>query len=225
MTVLIGLNGRRGAGKDTAYSFIHEWCEERGVSVGRRGFADALKLSFARIFLPDASVDEAVIWCDELKQDSKLTIEWGRGKPVFTTVNHSVTGRVALQHYGTEAHRGVFGDDFWVDVLLPLSTIIDQHDLPAGPQWPHNFMGQLDQEPPQICVITDCRFENEAGRIKKLDGQIWEVYRGAQDHRDPHASETPLPIGMIDKTLYNNAEGDYGMFRHAIRSAMEELKL
>jgi hypothetical protein len=91
--------------------------------------------------------------------------------------------------------------------------------------WPRNFMGQLDQKPPEICVITDCRFVNEAERVHHHEGLIWEIHRGGQKVEDAHSSENPLPTEMIDRTLYNNAEGDFGMFRHAVRSALEELTL
>jgi len=119
MTVLIGLHGRLGAGKDTAFEGIHKWASERGVRAARRGFADALKLSFARLFIPDCGLDEAVNWCNTLKgheSASRLAVSWG----VFseygtdTTIEHSITGRQALQRFGTEGHRDVFGEDFWV---------------------------------------------------------------------------------------------------------------
>ena len=238
MTVLIGLNGRRGAGKDTAYSFIHQWGEGRGVSVGRRGFADALKLSFARLFIPNVSVDEAVIWCDMLKGEgqSKVEIEWGNydHPSIQSFVKHVISGRVALQRYGTEGHRDVFGEDFWVDALLPLNTVAFENvgmfphkppDAKIDMQWPRNFMGQLDQEPPQICVITDCRFPNEAQRIKILGGQVWEIHRGGQKIDDGHSSEKPLPPNMIDTTVYNNAEGDFRAFKADIEARLEALEL
>jgi len=236
MTYLVGLNGRRGAGKDTAFSFIYEWGQERGVSVGRRGFADAMKLSFARIFIPDVSIDEAVIFCDMIKGEgqAKLQIEWGN----FDTddaqksfVRHELTGRLALQRYGTEAHRDVFGEDFWVDVLLPLERLrveVPHRDdgLEAfmdEPSWPRNFMGQLDQEPPQLCVITDTRFESEVRRVRDLGGKVWEVHRGFQKLNDNHLSELPLPPDMIDLTIYNNAEGDFHEMVGQLRAALDKL--
>jgi len=73
MTVLIGLHGRLGAGKDTAFEGIHKWASERGVRAARRGFADALKLSFARLFIPDCGLDEAVNWCNTLKGHRRVS--------------------------------------------------------------------------------------------------------------------------------------------------------
>ena len=219
MSVLIALNGRRGAGKDTAFSFIQEWANERGVSAHRRGFADALKQSFARMWIPDISVEEAINWCDELKADSLLTISWGRVDSfgTYSEVTHKISGRQALQRYGTEGHRHVFDDDFWVDVLLPMArTAPWEYDTES---WALNFRGPLAADPPEICVITDCRFPNEAMRVKALDSEIWEISRPALEEEDLHPSEAPLPPELIDQTLVN-IENDLGVLREQVFSQM-----
>lgn len=215
MAILIGLTGRRGVGKDTAFGYIEEWAAERGVSARRRGFADSLKLSFARLFIPNISLDEAVIWCDELKMapgsgtKSDLLISWGKydRHGTWTEILHQISGRQALQRYGTEGHRDVFGADFWVDALLPTHSIIDEHDLPVGPAWPWNFRGQLDPEPPDIAVITDTRFENEAKRIRMLKGYVLEVIRDTGND-DGHISEAGLPSDLVDWSIRNESGFD-----------------
>jgi len=53
MTHLIGINGKKGSGKDTACDFIRTWAADRNMTVERRGFADLLKWSIARLFIPD----------------------------------------------------------------------------------------------------------------------------------------------------------------------------
>ena len=94
MSRLIALTGARGSGKDTAFGFMHAWGMERGVSVGRRAFADPVKWSFARLFLPDCTLEEAVQWCDEIKMEesgSLLTLEWARGQIGKETQTRSAT--------------------------------------------------------------------------------------------------------------------------------------
>jgi hypothetical protein len=273
MTYLLGLNGRRGAGKDTAFGFLGDWAAERGVSARRRGFADSLKLSFARIFIPDISLEEAIMWCDELKMDrdldrtrepALLTIRWGNTDQhgTISTIQHQINGRQALQRYGTEAHRDVFDENFWVDALLPTGNdvqyrpathaelTIDAYDpggvysLPGAPMnlpgyrewrndrerdgvpvttplWPLNFRNPLFPDPPDIAVVTDVRFPNEAERIKALGGQVWEIHRG-DESCDTHSSETPLPADLIDRTIYNQHEGEFKLFRNQVYGAAEE---
>lgn len=220
MTTLIGLNGRRGSGKDTAFGYLREWATERGLSAHRRGFADSLKLSFSRLFIPNISLEEAVLWCDELKMppsssmDSLLTIAWGHvdRHGTNTRIQHSINGRQALQRYGTEGHRDVFGDDFWVDALLPANLNVDR-------PWPYNFRGPLTAEPPDIAVITDVRFPNEAERVRQLGGQIWRIDRGG-DLNDFHASEQDLPEDLVNVTIYNDGLLEY--LERIVRETAEE---
>lgn len=210
MTVLIGLHGQRGSGKDTAFRYAHEWATERGVSAGRRGFADALKLSFARLFIPNISLGEAIDWCNRIKEGGTLWIEDEVAYPDQTsTLTHEISGRVALQRYGTEGHRDVFGSDFWVDALLP-----------RGGGWPMNFSGEMDfsMEPPEICAVTDVRFENEAERIRELGGIIIKIDRSVGDP-DNHVSEFPLPNRLIDFVIENNTT--LTVFREDVRAFMD----
>lgn len=213
MSILIGLHGRRGSGKDATFEGIHNWSSVRGVRAARRGFADSLKLSFARLFLPDCGLDEAVNWCNILKDtaysQSKLSIRWGNHSEDGTTtfIEHIVNGRQALQRYGTEGHRDVFGEDFWVDALLPEPLHRDEIE----PRWARNFIGPMDfgGDSPEICVVTDVRFDNEADRIHQLGGKIWHIVRpvengGIGDKVDSHASELRLPDEKIDEEIYND---------------------
>ena len=204
MSTLIGLHGRRGHGKDTAFEGIHQWASERGVRAARRGFADALKLSFARLFIPDCGLDEAVNWCDTLKRPdshSDLSVSWSNDSEsgTHTTITHSINGRQALQRFGTEGHRDVFGEDFWIDALLPTEG-----------DWSMNFRQEMDFsfEPPEFCVVTDVRFENEARRIKALGGDVYAVFRPGMVNGDTHASEGDLPPDLIDYTLRNDTTID-----------------
>lgn len=63
---LLGLNGPKQSGKDTACSYLQEWGSERGLLIKRRGFADLLKQSAYRLFNPDAGIEESIVWADNL---------------------------------------------------------------------------------------------------------------------------------------------------------------
>lgn len=210
MPQLIGLCGPRGAGKDTAYSFIKEWCDGRGVLSARRALADPLKWSFARIFIPDCTLAEGVAWCDQIKQEGgEVTAD----VPYYEGHEHmqyrrvvEITGREALQRYGTEAHRQVFHDQFWIDALLPVGA------------WEWNFTSKWGEDPPDFCVVTDVRFDNEAHRVQECGGQIWRIHgRGVED--DDHASEGGIDPHYIALGITN--DGGFRDFREKIFDAME----
>ena len=100
-----------------------------------------------------------------------------------------MTMRLFLQRYGTEAHRDIFGDDFWVKATLPDG--LDHSD--------------------RLIVVTDCRFPNEAHRVHELGGYVVEVGDGTP--RDElhweHESEKPLDEDLIDWHLTNNVFDDH----------------
>jgi hypothetical protein len=211
MTALIGINGPMTSGKDTAYSFIQEWAEERGVSTCRRGFADLLKWSAYRIFKPDCTIDEGVAWANEFKWNGviKAVMTFDESDDHFGH-EWQITGRQLLQHYGTEAHRDVFDPDFWVNALLPVTMTYE-----STYRWHDNF------DRAQICVITDLRFPNEAERVHELDGFVWVIKRDSVQ-REEHVSEAELPKQLVDWNIDNN--GTLEDFRKSVYALLDDLE-
>lgn len=187
--MLIGLTGRAGSGKDASWHFIVGWANRHNISVRRDAFADRLKLSAARALGFKGSPTEAIEFCNDLKQDGRTV--------GFLTVDDDqhicnpmalITGREYLQYYGTEAHRDVFGEDFWIDAVLG-PDYVNQHD--------------------EIVVITDVRFPNEAQALREHGAEIWAVERtSASVTDDAHASEQPLPDHLIDRVILNDGTLD-----------------
>jgi hypothetical protein len=194
---LIGITGRMGAGKDTAFKHIARVARECGETAVRQAFADKLKVSAARALGFDGPTSDLVGVCNNLKVSGNIMIE-GDG---CTT---SLTGRQFLQWYGTEAHRDVFGTDFWVDALLPLGEAKGFGSTPrvaiARLAWQDNFPGA------DYAVVTDVRFPNEAQRILDLGGEVWLVDADERlgANAETHASEATLPHEYITLVLYNN---------------------
>jgi len=192
LPVLIGLHGRRGSGKDTAFAHIAEWAEGRGLTCARRGFADKLKHSAFLALGFQIAESDALVLADDLKTMGEITTVIPQQSVIYT-----ISGRKFLQLFGTESHRDLFGDNFWVDALLPQPYRLG----PGGRMidgWHQNF------DNTDICVITDLRFENEAIRVRECGGVVWEIDRKAVEIGDNHASEIRLPDEMIDLTIDNN---------------------
>lgn len=196
--LLIGLTGRKFSGKNTVGEFIKEWAQENGQKAELRGFADSLKLSFARIFVDDATLEESLEFADAMKNYGKLSFDVPLTNGIFDRFGprSKISGRKALQNYGTEAHREIFGDDFWVDQLLPLGSYDESGNHPL---WTDKWGPGND-----ICIVTDARFPNEAARIKRLGGLVIRIYRPAlEKDGDLHASEQDLPRKLVDIDIYN----------------------
>lgn len=191
---IIAFTGRARAGKDTAARMTIEWVKEHGAEfVVRQGFADLLKLSAFRALggSPSASIEQAIDFCNDLKAEGseiRITIPTPAGSKKRT---YTITGREFLQWYGTEAHREVFGAEFWVDALF---DYVEAHEPDFGND---------------VLIIPDCRFNNEAAAVfEARGGDIWEVTR--PQHADElksgleHVSETGIDPSYVTARINNN---------------------
>jgi hypothetical protein len=195
---VIGLCGAAGAGKDTVASIImDEFVGGEGSrAVKRQGFADALKLSAARLFFPDCDTEQAIEFCNELKLAGSVRVDLPGG----LSGSQRITGRQFLQRYGTEAHRGVFGEDFWLDAVLPLEAV-DVHQFGDGSTY--RIAGPCARDDCDLLLIPDVRFENEAIRVADCGGEIWEVVRPGVDGVEAHASEAGIRGDLVTRTVHN----------------------
>lgn len=170
--MLVGLNGLKGSGKDTVGEYlVNEWGFER------LSFAEKLKESAASLFDIDPIMWE--VWKNDPKAKVALINDYGK----ILNRGSVIPVRVFLQRYGTEAHRDIFGQDFWVD---------------------HAMKGV---DPNKNYVFTDARFENELQRIKSLGGYNLQILRPELSNEDSHASEVPPPRHLIDYSVDN--DGDF----------------
>jgi hypothetical protein len=89
--------------------------------------------------------------------------------------------RRLLQVFGTEVGREMFGENFWVDLVL--DNIKSFHT-----------------------VISDVRFVNEADAIKNEGGVVWRVNRMGIGPVTGHSSETALDNYNFDAIIDNNSD-------------------
>lgn len=218
MPRLIGITGFRTSGKDTTCRLVKELRPE--LRVDRAAFADNLKLLAARslgLAEDGASTDEELIaLMDTFKEIGVLTYgvrvpgkrRWNRPKTYVT----EITGRQYLQYLGANA-RVVFGNNFWVDQVLPNPMFL--------PGWgeAQDVDGLLKNSYPlsDILCVTDVRYPNEAARVVELGGEVWEVVRPGLE-TDGHSSEQPLPRELVSRTIDNS--GTIENLRYAVAEAL-----
>ena len=201
MPALVGINGFKGAGKDTVFGYLAEHAPE-DWNVQRVAFADKLKLMAVSALGPGLFDDEPkrseyqLAVANKLKESGVLDVAWG-------DLDHEgvhLTGRQYLQFFGGEARR-IFGDTFWIDQVLPNVSPIE------------GWAGTLAHEALEaaypgvdLLVVTDVRYPNEALRVKALGGQVWEIVRPGLVS-DGHSSEIPLDPSLVDLVI----ENDHGL--------------
>lgn len=178
--MIIGLCGEKGSGKDTVAAYL---IKEHGFE--RRAFADPMKKSVA------ALLDIPYHEIDNFKNDDTVFVTTGyKNFNVKQVAGHGpnapyeadamwspireLTFREFLQRFGTESHRDVFGEDFWLDQTLPVGGYYSGRAI----------------------VVTDVRFENEVRRIQDLGGHVVRVMRPGLVSQDPHRSEAPSLLSV-----------------------------
>lgn len=198
----IGITGVAGAGKDTVYDRLRALGGDRFV---RLSVADPLKDSIAALF--GVSLEHLEV----LKRDPQAFVqvrsgiaENGRKKKLGTELYRVVdfSMRQFMQRYGTESHRDVFGEDFWVDAWERKSEVMH---FEAGRT---TLDAAVKGWSPLTVVNTSVRFRNEAARIHKLGGVVWHVEGPQDDGAAGHESESELPSNMIDARIDNTFRGN-----------------
>lgn len=188
MSKLIGFTGCKGVGKDTAGQFlVHEGFKQIG-------FADKLKEAVANLF--DIDIKDV----DEFKLNrtivGNITSDTIPAVEVILDIEghtqYSLSWREFLQRFGIEMGRNTFGYDFWLNLALPDFPVVDT-------------------------VITDVRFDNEAARIMRFGGSVYEITRPGHEP-DGHVSEEGIDRDLIMGTITN--DGDMDKFRGWVLSAV-----
>lgn len=183
--MLIGLTGKKQAGKDTVQQRIERLLgpeSTTGARVERVSFADRLYESAA------AALD---VGTDFLRQWKSIEVA---GLVVVTPAADGKTLQASglipfrqyLRRYGTEAHRDVFGQDFWVNAV------------------------DLSDHERKIVVVTDVRFPNEANAVIDAGGTVVRVLGTpeAENAVDDHVSESPLAEVYVDDVIDNSVRND-----------------
>lgn len=188
--MLVALTGKLGSGKSTVGQRLAQMTTLPSEEIS---FAQKLKESAAALFGIDPKEWE---W---MKNDPTVVITLQRLTNVSSfdqeEIYADLTARTFLQRYGTEAHRDIFGTDFWTDQALTRYDVITS--LLGGDE--------------RFFYVADCRFENEAQAIVDRGGLIFLVQGTNQDieqDQEQHISEGGLPDFFIDEEIYNHIRDD-----------------
>ena len=161
---IIGFAGKKRSGKDTAFDAL------KGMDAKRYAFADMLKEACKMLF----GLTEEQAYGD--KRETLTEILW-ENIPENIKDKYSIgkdkihmNAREILQIFGTEVCRRMFDDEIWINATFR----------------------QIKKDKPELAVITDVRFPNEANAILEKNGGIFKVIRPSQTSGDGHESETAL---------------------------------
>jgi hypothetical protein len=196
---IIGLHGPAGAGKSTTAKQIARYSDGETLVV-HTSFAGPLKASAA------ALLDITLEQLEALKKGGEVVV-YLHGEVRQEHVLSLLSGRTFLERYGTESHRDIFGDDFWVDFWeKKLNEIFHQYD------------GEVKR----IIVTTDdARFPNELTKIRSISG--WVIGVDSNKHYELDASgHESRKTHAVDRTI-EIIHGDEEQNRLAVRDLLREI--
>ena len=165
MQEIIGLSGWARSGKDTVADYLVE----------HHGF---VKLSLATPMREALyRLNPHIIDIGNMQWTVRQAVDlagWEEMKLTFPSI------RGLMQRMGTEVGREMFGEDFWVDLVIKEASKYDK------------------------VVIADCRYLNEADAVRAAGGQVWRVSRDSAPAANDHDSEHGLDEYAFDLKLDNN---------------------
>lgn len=181
---IIGLAGKKGAGKDAAATAL--------VAGGwvRTAFGDPLKEEVAAAF--GISVD--VLNNRDLKETPL---------PSLALVNCSDIGFVSEMGWGADPHMA--RSPRWV--MQQWGTEYRRKQLDG--YWVSRTVSKIKElvKAGKSVVVTDARFKDEADAIRNMGGTLVQVIRPNnpfESGNEQHASETSMTHYPFDFVLYNN---------------------
>jgi hypothetical protein len=185
-------------GKGEVAGFLLEWAEERGLLAVSRGFADRVKLAVARQYKPDIELQEAVEWIDKIKDLGFVTVNSfvvdDGGQPRSIKITDMLI-REQIERMGEEVGRQMFGEDFWVNQLIP-----------DDDNWSFRF-AIPSYERPDLCIVHDMRYDNEMVRVREVGGKAWLITNGQPAPEPPegaHPSRLGIHANRYDVVITNN---------------------
>lgn len=202
--LIIGVAGRKGAGKTTIANQLHLVHGFRAFA-----FADLIKKICAKVF----NLGE-----EQLDGKLKETPLW----PLWSGENW--TPRTLMQKVGDIGRTGDFsGVPAGYEELFQAEFAV--RELNIGPAcWIDPVMHAIDAAQVMVpglrCVVQDVRFPNEAAAIRERGGFVWKVVREGCVH-DSHNSEAHIDSLVADEVFENN--GTIEKLQHAVNGAVQAL--
>jgi len=183
--LIIAFTGKAGCGKNTAADYL---CDEYGFE--QVAFADALRdglMVLDPFIYPTVRLSEGLKvfggW-DNLKRPCPTDNRCQYCKKLLPVLNIHGEVRRLMQNFGTDVMRS-FDPNFWINQVR--ERIVTS---PEQETW----------------VITDCRFDNEARFVRRMNGMVVEIERLGVEPVRSHASEEGVSRNLIDRTVVNDKD-------------------
>ena len=193
-SIIIGLTGLAGAGKDTVADTLVTHAGFRKIA-----FADALRQEVAGAFrlggyahiLSERITKERplallALWQCQNQDFVNMVSQIEDAPSLYEFMRQFRSPRHIMQLWGTEYRRAQQPNYWSTKVAMQIAAGIAEGE----DRW----------------VITDCRFDNEAQAIRSMGGEVWQVVRpGLVSVEGGHASQTTGDAFEPEAVLHNGS--------------------
>lgn len=170
---------------------------ELGRYVRLYSFAEKLK----RLSIDLLGLKEEWVFGTEEQKNTKTHLNWEK---FSETKTGAMTAREVLQHVGTDIFRSM-NENVWID----------------------SCFRQIEDDNPELALISDVRFKNEIKGIQERGGFVIGLTRGSakRKKKDNHSSETEIEesLGLCDAVI-DNVDMSIPQQNEAIYEAIKDLK-
>ena len=169
---------------------------ELGRYVKLYSFAEKLK----RLAIDLLGLKEEWVFGTDAQKNTKTHLKW---ESFSDSKTGEMTAREVLQHVGTDIFRSL-NENVWID----------------------SCFRQIEEENPELALISDVRFKNEIKGIQDRGGFVIGLTRGSakRKKKDNHASETEIGESLdLCDIIIDNTDLTIPEQNEAIYNAIKEL--
>ena len=227
MTKIIGISGKKQSGKTSIGNFLFG-CAMVSNEVVEYATID----DYGSLVVPyeeeDGTLKPCVFPVDSIHPEMIKYMEenvWNKVKiysfaDSLKRLRVNVLGLTERQCYGTEKDKSSLTQFNWSDMIFyeekrtscPMTArevmqyVGTDFFRKIYPEvWVDSTIRQIEKDKPELAVIVDCRFPNEANGIKNAGGKVIRLTRNIFGEQDQHRSETALDnYDNFDATIDNH---------------------
>lgn len=212
--LILGLSGRKQAGKSTAGNFIYSlYMSEYNISkevyidgYGRIVVSDLLgNEDYAGIFDPTLNNSSDYILSQVFTKLNRLVKIYNFADPL-KQLCVDILGLEPKQCYGSDKDKNELVNCYWEEKQLTAREVLQivGTDMLRKIQknvWSDATIRRIKKDSPKLAIITDCRFPNEVEAIKNAGGKIIRLTRNL--YNSDHTSESILDKENYDWNNFN----------------------
>jgi len=214
MTKIIGISGKKQSGKTTVGNFLF------GCAMVSNEVVEYASINeHGNLVVPyeedDGTLKPCIFPVDSTHPEMIKYMEenvWSKVK-IYSFADNlkklciNILGLTERQCYGTEKEKSTLTQFNWSDMIFheekrtscPMTArevmqyIGTDFFRKIYPEvWVDSTIRKIEKENPELAVIVDCRFPNEAEGIKKAGGKVIRLTRNIFGEQDQHKSEIAL---------------------------------